>query len=181
MLSDYKDLNSLSNLLAESQEAYDALSETHNQRPVASAPSKVVVNTGSKATIPAEKAPTTNIWDAEEIPTEDSLAAANDSRPCPRYEFCYKQSVGTEDTMLGLGDKTPLTADCTDLVVKVHFPGSTMRDLDLDVTPKRIRVSSKTHKLFTYLPVTVDDINGNAKFDSKKEVLIITLPIVQEF
>ena len=78
-------------------------------------------------------------------------------------------------------EKTPLTSDCTDLVVKVHFPGSTMRDLDLDVTPKRVKVTSKTHRLFTYLPVTVDDSNGSAKFDSKKEVLIITLPIVQEF
>jgi hypothetical protein len=61
----------------------------------------------------------------------------------------------------------------------VHFPGATMKDLDLDVTPKRICVSSKTKRLFTYLPVTVDDANGNAKFDPTKEVLVITLPIVE--
>ena len=56
-----------------------------------------------------------------------------------------------------------------------------MKDLDLDVTSKRVKVTSKSHRLFTYLPVTVDDTNGSAKFDPKKEVLIITLPIVQEY
>ena len=65
-------------------------------------------------------------------------------------------------------------------MVKVHFPGATMKDLDLDVTPRRIKVSSKTHKLFTYLPVNVDEKNGSAKFDAKKEVLSVTLPIVEE-
>lgn len=81
---------------------------------------------------------------------------------------------------MGLGDKSPATADCTHLVVKVHFPGSTMKEIDLDVTKQRIRVSSRTHKLFTYLPMPVDEANGSAQFDSKKEVLTVTLPITMD-
>ena len=56
-----------------------------------------------------------------------------------------------------------------------------MKQIDLDVTENRINVSSKTFRLFTYLPQKVDDSNGNAKFDAKKEVLTVTLPIVNEF
>lgn len=63
-------------------------------------------------------------------------------------------------------------------VVKIHFPGSKMKDLDLDVSENRIRAESRKLRLFTYLPRTVDHEKGNAKFDSKKEVLIVTLPIV---
>ena len=105
MISQYKDISTLSTLLTESQEAQDSYSEIHNQPPVASAPSKVVVSAGNQVNKPETEtsSPTKSIWETEEVPSEDSLAAVNDSRPCPRYEFSYKQSVGTEDTMLGLG------------------------------------------------------------------------------
>ena len=63
-------------------------------------------------------------------------------------------------------------------VLKIHFPGSKMKDLDLDVTSNRVKAESKSLRLFTYLPRTVDHEKGNAKFDSKKEVLTITLPII---
>lgn len=53
-----------------------------------------------------------------------------------------------------------------------------MKDLDLDVTCNRVKAESKSQRLFTYLPRTVDHEKGNAKFDSKREVLTITLPII---
>ncbi|KAJ1404049.1 twister-like protein, partial [Ochromonadaceae sp. CCMP2298] len=109
-----------------------------------------------------------DIWTPEEILYEDQVVDYRDDRPTAQYEFSYKQCVGTEDTFLGMSDKTPLTADCTHLV------------LDLDVTKNRIKASSKTHHLFTYLPVEVDPDNGNAKFDAKKSVLTLTLPIIAE-
>jgi hypothetical protein len=103
MISEFKDISNLSTLLTESQAAHEEFTERHSQPPVATAPSKVVVSSG-KSSKPAEVAATSkSIWDTTEIPSEDSIAATNDSRPCPRYEFSYKQSVGTEDTMLGLG------------------------------------------------------------------------------
>jgi HSP20 family molecular chaperone IbpA len=65
-------------------------------------------------------------------------------------------------------------------VVKVHFPGSKMKDLDLDVTKNRIKAESSTLRLFTYLPRSVDHENGSAKFDAKRELLIVTLPIMED-
>lgn len=62
--------------------------------------------------------------------------------PNYRYEVYYKQHVGTEDVFLGSADKTPGSCDCTHLVVKVHFPKCTIRDLDLEVTKHKIRAES---------------------------------------
>ena len=53
-----------------------------------------------------------------------------------------------------------------------------MKELDLDVTRNRIKASSAKHKLFTYLPVPVESDRGVAKFDAKKQVLSVTLPII---
>lgn len=33
------------------------------------------------------------------------------------YEIVYKQAVSTEDVFLGMGNKTPTTAGCEDIVV----------------------------------------------------------------
>ena len=49
-----------------------------------------------------------------------------------RFEFSYKQSVGTQDTFLGLQDITPASSDCSHIIVKIHFPKSTMKDLNFD-------------------------------------------------
>jgi HSP20 family molecular chaperone IbpA len=65
-------------------------------------------------------------------------------------------------------------------VVKIYFPGSKMADLDLDVTRDRIKAESSKFKLFTYLPTAVKHKDGTASFDSKAEVLTVTLPIINE-
>ncbi len=183
------DINNLSSLLAESRSASETRAEQFQQKPASTVPTQVVNRRGATGTSSATEEPktqsknTNSIWDEEEVPTEDAVLVnnPNDKRPAPRYEYSYKQAVGTEDTFLGMGDKTPLTQDCTHLVVKIHFPGSTMKELDLDVKGNRIFAASKTLRLFTYLPVNVDDANGKAAFDSKKEVLTVTLPIIHEF
>mmetsp|Transcript_9381 Transcript_9381/g.10113 ORF Transcript_9381/g.10113 Transcript_9381/m.10113 type:complete len:191 (-) Transcript_9381:83-655(-) len=185
------DVSSLSTLLNQSREANELRAEQFQQKPSSTAPTNVKVNRGQSqtngdSTVAVETArnpsarESKSIWDDAEIPSEDALLV-HDERPAPRYEFSYKQSIGTEDTFLGLGDKTPLTSDCTHLVIKIHFPKSSMKELDLDVSKTRIIASSKTHRLFTYFPVNVDDQNGKAQFDSKKEVLTVTLPIIPDF
>lgn len=65
-------------------------------------------------------------------------------------------------------------------MIKIHFPGSKMSDLDLDVTRDRVKAESARFKLFAYLPVAVNDKAGKATFDSKTELLIVTLPIINE-
>lgn len=169
-------INDLSKLLDDSREAENAKGRQFNQKPVATAPMVVQrAGAGDSSTAPKHS---DNIWDDSEVPNEDALLNARDERPCPRYEISYKQSIGTEDTFLGFSDKTPLSGDCTHIVIKIHFPGSVMKDLDLDVSSNRIMAASRTLKLFTYLPTDVDESNGKAAFDKKKEVLTVTLPIV---
>jgi hypothetical protein len=180
--SHFSDISNLSSLLEESREAHESSSVKHSQKPVAITPSTIVLgNQKAQNELTKPKVDPKDIWTAEEILFEDQVVDYKDDRPAARYEFSYKQCVGTEDTFLGMSDKTPLTSDCTHLVVKIHFPKSSMKELDLDVTKNRIKASSKTHHLFTYLPVEVDPDNGNAKFDAKKSVLTLSLPIIAEF
>jgi hypothetical protein len=193
------DIGGLSTLLSESREAEDranrAGSGQQTQKPMALGATTVRLGGGAggasaAAAAAAEAAAAVEekkkkeaklIWAVEDVPTEDMLACnVGDTRPCPRYELSYKQAVGTEDTFLGLAGKSPSSADCTHITIKIHFPGATMKDLDLDVTKNRIKAESKTHKLFTYLPVCVDKDKGQAKFDKAKEVLSVTLPIVED-
>jgi len=194
METPFGDIGGLSTLLTESQNASETRVEQFQQKPSATVPTQVVNRRGgaNNAIVQAEtdQAKSTiksknpnSIWDDEEVPTEDSVLVNNpsDTRPAPRYEFTYKQSVGTEDTLLGMNDKTPLSHDCTHLVVKVHFPGSTMKELDLEVKSNRIFAASKSLRLFTYLPVNVDETNGKAVFDIKKNLLTVTLPIIHDF
>lgn len=176
------DIGNLSSLLNESRVAQEESNAKFSQPPSSVTPSTIVYGGKKKPSEQlASKYDPKDIWAPDEILTEDALIDWKDDRPVPRYEYSYKQSVGTEDTFLGMSDKTPLTSDCTHLVVKIHFPKATMKDLDLDVTKNRIKAASKTHHLYTYLPVTVDSANGKAKFDTEKEVLSITLPIVEEY
>lgn len=194
METPFGDIGGLSTLLTESQNASETRVEQFQQKPSATVPTQVVNRRGgaNNAIVQAETDQAKNtiksknpnsIWDDEEVPTEDSVLVnnPNDTRPAPRYEFTYKQSVGTEDTLLGMNDKTPLSQDCTHLVVKVHFPGSTMKELDLEVKSNRIFAASKSLRLFTYLPVNVDETNGKAAFDIKKNLLTVTLPIIHDF
>jgi dynein assembly factor 6, axonemal len=181
------DISSLANLLKESQEKEnesEAGQRSFNQPPKQTSEVHVKVRgTGGQADKTAQK-PMKNekdIWDVDELPTQESAAFVQDERSSPRYEINYKQIVGTEDVFLGMSDKSPSSSDCTHLVIKIHFPGSSMKELDLDVTTNRIKAESKTHRLFTYLPQSVDSANGKAKFDAKKEVLTVVLPIIKEY
>lgn len=182
--SDIGNINALSNLLKESQEYSSTLNNDQSYLPPAIT-SNTTVTTKDDAKLKLNESIKTknsnDIWDTDELPTEETLANFKDERPTPRYEFSYKQVVGSEDVFLGMSDKSPLSSDCTHLVVKVHFPKTTMKDLDLDVTNISIKAESKKFRLFTYLPVEVDSKNGKAKFDSKREVLEVSLPILKEF
>lgn len=174
------DISKLSTLLTESRQAQEIAGEKSSQPPQRTEATLVRATGTTGITSTKKSIDPKSIWSDEEIVSEDSFIDSSDKRPCPRYEFSYKQTVGTEDTFLGLNDKTPLSSDCTHLVIKVHFPGCSFKDIDLKVTSQRIVAQSSQLKLMTYLPVKVDDSNGNAKFDAKKEVLTVSVPIVHE-
>jgi hypothetical protein len=172
-------IGALSSLLKESEEAGKSR-ESGGSETIA----PMRLNNTSIVTQPKKKNNPKDIWKEDEIPTEDQLLAVNsvgNILPSPQFEFRYKQTVGTEETFFGLSDKTPGSFDCTHLIIKIHFPNSKMKDLDLDVTKNRIKAESRHHRLFTYLPVNVYPDKGDAKFDSKKEVLTISLEIDNDY
>jgi dynein assembly factor 6, axonemal len=171
----------LSTLLQESQEAQKP--KNQEQNPNQATNSLTIVTRGQKVATAEEEKPkaSSDIWGDTEIQNEADVRDLDDKRPSPRYEILYKQSVGTEDTFLGMSDITPSSHDCSHLCIKVHFPGSKLKDLDVDLKPNRIRAESKDLRLFTYLPVTVAADKGEAKFDSAKNVLTVTAPIIREW
>ena len=185
------DVSALSSLLDQSRAADEEVNVARQtqQPPMALAATKVVMGgaggvgtSGGVTDVTKDKQQPSkdDIWQTDEIPTEDAILSTVDDRPSPRYEFSYKQEVGTQDSLFGMNGKTPGSMDCSHLVVKVHFPGCTMRDLDLDVTRDRIKAASPQLKLFTYLPHPVRHDEGKAAFDRKTEVLTVTLPIINE-
>lgn len=192
--SNSADISALSSMLDESRLATENGPQQSQQPPMKLEQTRVVLGGSGITSIPnnnnssnsnnnkdvPKKTSKNDIWQDDEIPSEDSIMSKNDDRPSPKYEFSYKQEIGTQDTFLNLNGKTPSSSDCSHLVIKIYFPGSQMKDLDLDVTRNRIKAESKILKLFTYLPVSVKHNNGKASFDNKTEVLTVTLPLINE-
>lgn len=121
------DISALSAMLDESRTAVDNGSMGQSQQPPMSlAPSVVVVGGSLKPVIAAtlssssaavsKKSQEKDIWQDSEIPSEDSIMSKVDGRPSPKFEFSYKQEVGTQDTFLGLNGKAPGSSDCSHLV-----------------------------------------------------------------
>ncbi|PVD34295.1 hypothetical protein C0Q70_05564 [Pomacea canaliculata] len=77
-----------------------------------------------------------DIWDAEEVVEGSEYDCLHDPRPQPGYEIIYKQAVTSEDMFLQMGNKTPATASCEDMIVKIHLPETKMSDVELDVKEK---------------------------------------------
>lgn len=117
-------ISALSSMLEESRQALDSESARQSQQPnMTLEPSRVVIGGSNKLTVGSsssssvpKKSSTNDIWQDDEIPSEDFLMSKIDDRPSPRYEFSYKQEVGTQDTFLGLNGKTPGSSDCSHLV-----------------------------------------------------------------
>lgn len=121
------DISALSAMLDESRTAVENGSTRQSQQPPMDlAPSRVIVGNSNKSIIEAgssssnaatnTKSRVKDIWQDSEIPSEDSIMSQVDGRPSPKYEFSYKQEVGTQDTFLGLNGRTPGSSDCSHLV-----------------------------------------------------------------
>lgn len=172
----FGDVTALSSLLLECEKA--------------SAPQETLPNQSLQSTkivLPSDKDqnktndPSKSIWDEKELPSEDGLVNLDDKRPIAKYEIYYKHDkIGTEDIFLGMNGKSSASSDSTHIVVKVYFPKSRMEDIDLDCTKNRVRASSKHHRMFTYLPRSVNHLKGSAAFDPKTFILSITLPILED-
>lgn len=82
--------------------------------------------------------------EGEEFDTSD------DPRIQPDYEITYKQKVTTEDIFLQMGNKTPSTASCEDMVVKIILPGvQKISEIDVNLFDKFL--DCRTSKLYATL------------------------------
>eukprot|EP00164_Ancoracysta_twista_P003847 GFYU01005164.1.p1 GENE.GFYU01005164.1~~GFYU01005164.1.p1 ORF type:complete len:218 (+),score=74.86 GFYU01005164.1:115-768(+) len=133
-------------------------------------------NIGPAAAAPKEKPKpkSKNIW--EEDTVEDGVEDMDDGRIQPMFEIKYQQDITSQDMFLGIDGKDPSTMCCEKMVVVVEMPGSNLKEINLDVTETRILVTSPQFKLCHPLPRPVNHKAGNAKWDSDKHVLSVTLP-----
>lgn len=99
----------------------------------------------------------------------------------------HKQYVGTEDIYLGMSGKDPSTVNCDSLLVKVRLPDTEFKQIALDVQSQTITVqvfliifvfkSFQTPKYYLnhILPYPVEKEKGNAKWESDKHMLLVTV------
>ncbi|KAK3606328.1 hypothetical protein CHS0354_041963 [Potamilus streckersoni] len=94
-------------------------------------PSKTEASSELKKESSAQKN-SKDIWDEEEVPEGAEYESTYDPRPQPEYDIVYKQAVTTEDIYLQMGNKTPTTASCEEMVVKIKLPDTKLADVELD-------------------------------------------------
>ncbi|XP_033631939.1 protein PIH1D3-like [Asterias rubens] len=128
-----------------------------------------------------KKTQSKDIWDADEVPEGSQYDDVDDPRPQPEYDIIMKQAVTTEDMYLQLGNKTPSTVCCEDMVIKINLPDTKLADVDLDVTDKFLDCRTPKYKLGLHLPHPVDGKNGKAQWISDKEMLVVTCKMVREY
>lgn len=127
------------------------------------------------------KKSTKDIWDADEIQEGAEYESMYDPRPQPDYDIVYKQAVTSEDMFLQMGNKTPATASCEEMVVKIKLPDSKLADVTLDVKTKYLHCRTPNYFLGLHLPHNVDPKSGKAQWDGKTETLNVCLKLKREY
>ncbi|PIK51946.1 hypothetical protein BSL78_11154 [Apostichopus japonicus] len=121
------------------------------------------------------------ILDAEEVPEGAEYEDLNDPRIKPEYDMIFQQDVSSEDIFLQMGSKTPTSASCPFLKIKINLPDTKYAEVELDVTEKFLDCRSPKYKLGLHLPHPVDSKNGKAQWDSENGVLTVTLKMNREY
>lgn len=117
---------------------------------------------------------------AEARGVRDALQAGRDDRgrasPRRPSSFHFGETGAGPQVYLGT-EKNPSSAHSNAIVYKIKFPGHAHSELDVDVTKTTLSASSDRLKLALYLPQPVHADRGSAKWDDKKKVLTIELPV----
>lgn len=144
-------------------------------------PAKPKVSSKSKEAAQKPKPASKDIWDESEVPTSAVSEDIQDSRPQPEYDITYRQSVGTEDVFLQMGNRTGATMSCENMVVRVKLPNTKIADVHLDVKKTFLDCRSPNFKLGLHLPHPVDEASAGAEFNSDTNELSVTLRVIREF
>ncbi|XP_014215057.1 protein PIH1D3 [Copidosoma floridanum] len=128
----------------------------------------------------AKKTEVSDIWHSAELNATPDLSIIEDPRKVPEYEMKFKQSVGTEDIFLGMNLKTPSTASCEWLTLRVKLPSETREKIELSVESDVIDIRSPKYRLRLPTPFPVDPNGSSAKWHSDSDCLEITLKLSRE-
>lgn len=131
------DILALSNLLT--NPAYGASEENQEDEPTRACTHQPPAPFGARHEPPT----CSSVKDTTASATPTNSNTPEEDHCEPAYQIYYTQVVGTEDVFLGT-EKSPASSDCTHLVVKVHFPSCTMKDLTLDVTSTTLTAKSES-------------------------------------
>ncbi|XP_052689406.1 dynein axonemal assembly factor 6-like [Crassostrea angulata] len=131
--------------------------------------------------VPESKGNPKDIWGDDEVPEGSEFDTTFDPRPQPEYDIVFKQAVSSEDMFLQMGNKTPSTASCEDMVIKIKLPDTKAADLTLDVKTKFLDLRTPKYKLGLHLPHPVNHKTGKAQWDGDKNILNVTLRMQREY
>ena len=79
-----------------------------------------------------------------------------------------------------MGNKTPATASCGLLVVRVQLPGETASSAVLDVQRRHLDVRGAVWRLGLFLPHTVREAAARAVWHPEREEMEIVMPVSRE-
>lgn len=119
-----------------------------------------------------------SIWDANEVPEGAELDDVDDPRPQPEYTINFRQDVSPEDVFLQLGNKTPGTASCECLVIRVRLPGETASTTTVDLQQRHLDVRAYRWRLSLFLPHPVKEKEAKARWEG--EVLEVVARVSRE-
>ncbi|XP_031779505.1 protein PIH1D3 isoform X1 [Nasonia vitripennis] len=104
-----------------------------------------------------------DIWHPAEVSPIADLQS-EDPRELPEYEMKFKQALGTEDIFLGMNLKTPATASCQWLTLRVRLPGEKRERLELSVESNVVELRSPR---YSYTRGVKDEQRSRLLFKSR--------------
>ncbi|XP_045782042.1 dynein axonemal assembly factor 6 [Maniola jurtina] len=119
--------------------------------------------------------------EAEEAEQMGKVGFGAGDRKTPAYTMNYLQSVSAEDVFLQMGPKTPSSASCENLVVRVKMPGDKKENVDLSVDISSVTINSSRYHLSLPLPHDINPDTSRATWDPEEETLVLTLKLEREF
>ncbi|CAK1549954.1 unnamed protein product [Leptosia nina] len=119
--------------------------------------------------------------EAEEADLLGRVGAGITDKKSPAYTMNYQQSVSAEDVFLQIGPKTPSSASCENLMVRIKLPGDKKENVDLAVDALGVTVTSSQYYLKLPLPHAINPDASKANWDTTEETLVLTLKLDREF
>ncbi|XP_045459034.1 dynein axonemal assembly factor 6 [Melitaea cinxia] len=118
---------------------------------------------------------------AEEVEQMGKTGLGAEDCKAPAFTMNYQQSVSAEDVFLQMGPKTPSSASCENLIVKIAMPGDKKENIDLSVDTNSVTIHSSRYYLKLPLPHEINPDTSKANWDSAEESLVLTLKLNREF